>query len=393
MRERIAASFVLLALALIVIVILMRGWAVQGFLREQEQAHQRQEAELVAAVIADRVDSGRQVDRPLLVEMVDIESRLQYSGADGSTTVVQGRAYDPSEGVISAVVEAGGGRVELSSSARQLAAISARQFSSLMMLALMMALLAGLVGWWVASRLSAPFTALAVAAGALGRGRVDVAVPDPRIPEARAIASALRASVAQLATRLARERDFAEYASHELRTPLTALQLELDDLAMRDDLPDDARAQARRCLQRVRDVDAAAGHLVGITRQGALVEGGQVTLRELATHVTQTWADRLGPERRAVTAHVDGDLEATLTPGPVEHVLELVLDEVVGGTGAVRLVLVGGADHVRAEVPAGISSVGPHPGVTAARELAEQQGGRVTGDLVERGLTILMPRR
>lgn len=392
MRERIAASFILLTILLVAVVVSVRAWTLQGFLLDQEQAGQRESAELVAAVIDARVESGQPVDRRLLTALIGIESRLRYDGAEGPI-VVEGRAYDTSQGVISAVVDAGEGEVELSTSARQLSATSARQTTSLVMLGLLLTLLAGIAGWWVASRLARPFQSLAAAADAMGRGRVDVAVPETRIPEARAIAQALRSGVSLLATRLAREREFAEYASHELRTPLTALQLELEDLALRDDLPDDARATARRGLQRVRDVDAAAGRLVAITRQGALVEGGQVALRELATHVTQSWADRLGGERRTVTAGAEGDLELTYTPGPVEQVLELLLAEVVGGRGPVRLVFEGSSTHVRVEVPAGIASTPPHPGLTEARELAEQQGGRVTGDLTAAGVTVWMPRR
>ena len=210
-------------------------------------------------------------------------------------------------------------------------------------------------------RLTRPFTALGAAAAALGRGRFDVEVPQTRIPEAQAIGQALKVSAAQLEARLARERDFAEYASHELRTPLTALQLELEDLTLRDDVPDDVRTSARRCIERVDDVNHAAGHLVSITRQGALVEGGQVPLSTLATTITQAWSDRLEPARRTVTARADGDLDAVFTPGPVEHVLELVLDEVAGGEGPVRLRFVGGDSHVRVEVPAGIAGPLPHP--------------------------------
>lgn len=393
MRERIAGSFVLLALVLIVLVVTVRGYTFQGFLVEQEAVHERQEAELVATVITDRVDAGRRIDRGLLIELVDLESRLEYVGPEGGSLVVEGAAYSTEDGIVEAEVPAGEGTVLLSSTARELLDVNDRQLTSLMVLALLLVLLAGLSGWWLAARLSAPFTALAAAAGSLGRGRVDIEVPDSRIPEALSIGHALRASAAQLGTRLAREREFAEYASHELRTPLTALHLELDDLSERDDVPDDARAAAARCLQRVEDVNAAAGHLVAITRQGALVEGGQVALADLATQVTQAWGERLADDRRQVTARADGDLELGFTPGPVEHVLELVLDEVVGGEGPVRLRFVGGSDHVRIEVPPGLASPLPHLGVTAARELAEQQGGRVTGDLVEAGLAIHMPRR
>ncbi len=261
------------------------------------------------------------------------------------------------------------------------------------MLALLVAILAGLAGWWFAVRLTAPFASLAGAAAALGRGRFDLQLPETRIPEARAIGQALKVSAAQLEGRLARERDFAEYASHELRTPLTALQLELEDLTLRDDVPDDAKAAARRCMQRVDDVNAAAGELVSITRQGALVEGGAVALSELATHVTQAWADRLADERRTVTARADGDLDVTFTPGPVEHVLELVLGDVVGGTGPVRLRLRRRRLPRPDLRPARRRLPAPHPGLTAARQLAESQGGRITGDLDDAGLDILMPRR
>jgi signal transduction histidine kinase len=393
MRERIAASFVLVAVVLIALVVTIRIYSLQGFLREQEQTQQQRETALVASIVDQTVDAGRPVDQRLLRELVGVESRLEYDVAGQAPVVAEGRAFDADLGVISGVAEAGDGSVELLTTARELASVSARQLTSIVVLALLFVLLAGLAGWWVASRLAAPFQRLAVAAEALGRGRVDVEVPQTRVPEARAIAQALRAGSAQLATRLAREREFAEYASHELRTPLTALQLELEDLAMRDDVPDDARATARRGLQRVRDVDAAAGRLVAITRQGALVEGGQVALGELATQVTQSWADRLGAERRTVTAQADGDLDLTYTPGPVEHVLELVLHEVVGGDGPVRLAFEGSPSHLKVEVPAGIASPLPHPGLTEARELAEQQGGRVTGDLATTGVTVWMPRR
>lgn len=393
MRERIAAAFVLLSVALIALTVTIRAFALSDFLREQEQAEQQRQADLLAAVVDRTVEAGRPVDQRLLDGLVDAESRLEYDAGDGAPVVAEGPAFNTEMGVIVAVAEAGDGSVELLTTARELSTVSSRQLTSLFMLALLFVILAGLTGWWVASRLAAPFRRLAVAADALGRGRVDVELPRTRVPEARAIAHALGAGVSQLATRLAREREFAEYASHELRTPLTALQLELEDLAMRDDVPDDARATARRGLQRVRDVDAAAGRLVAITRQGALVEGGQVALSALATQVTQSWADRLGPARRTVTAGAEGDLDLTFTPGPVEQVLELVLDEVVGGEGAVRLHFEGSPSHVRVEVPAGVASAPPHPGLTEARELAEQQGGRVTGDLTTNGVTVWMPRR
>lgn len=393
MRERLAGSFVLVAVVVLILVVSIRAWTLQDLVRDQEETALADHTRLIATVVADRVGSGEDVDRALLTSLVDVESRLQYVDPSGDTLVVRGPAWDVEAEQLSEEVDAGEGRVVLTTAAQNIENVWSRQFTSLVMLALLTALLAGLAGWWVARRLTAPFALLAGAASALGRGRFDLTLPATRIPEAQAIAQALKVSAAQLESRLARERDFAEYASHELRTPLTALQLELEDLTLRGDVPDDAKAAAQRCLRRVDDVNAAAGELVSLTRQGALVEGGAIALSVLATHVTQTWSDRLADTKRAVTAHADGDLELTFTPGPVEHVLELVLADVRGGSGPVRLRFIGEASHVRVSVPAGIAGPPPHAGSVAARQLAEVQGGRVTGDLDDAGLEILMPRR
>ena len=392
MRERLTGSFVLMAVIVLVVVVTIRTWALDDLVRDQEQAHQSDRAGLLARVLVDRVESGGTVDRALLKGLVDEESRLEYVRPDGGSLVAQGAAYAGLDDRISAEADAGDGTVVLTSGPRDSDAVSSRQFTSLLMLALLVAILAGLAGWWLAVRLTAPFAALAGAAAALGRGRFDLTLPATRIPEARAIGQALKVSAAQIEGRLERERDFAEYASHELRTPLTVLHLELEDLTLRDDVSDDAKAAARRCLQRVDDVNVAAGELVSITRQGALVEGGAVALSDLATHVTQAWSDRLADDKRTVTARADGDLDVIFTPGPVEHVLELILDDVVGGSGPVRLSFMGNDSHLRVTVPPGIASPAPHPGLTAARQVVESQGGRITGDLAA-GLDILMPRR
>lgn len=393
MRERLVGSFVLLAVIVLVMVVSVQAWTVEGMVRDQEQSHHDDRAALIANVLTDRIDAGGSVNKALLTELINVDSRLEYVRPNGGSVIADGHAFVSSEGGVIATSDVGDGRVVLTSTPREIDAVAARQFASLLVLALLVAIMAGVAGWWLAVRLTAPFASLAGAAAALGRGRFDLQLPATRIPEAREIGQALKVSAAQLEGRLARERDFAEYASHELRTPLTALQLELEDLTLRDDVPDDAKAAARRCLQRVEDVTAAAGELVSITRQGALVEGGAVALSELATQVTQVWADRLADDRRTVTARADGDLDVTFTPGPVEHVLELVLADVVGGNGAVRLRFVGDDAHVRVTVPPEVASPAPHPGLTAARELAESQGGRITGDLDAAGLEILMPRR
>jgi signal transduction histidine kinase len=265
---------------------------------------------------------------------------------------------------------------------------------SLLMLGLLVALLAGLAGWWLATRLAAPFQKLAGAAAALGRGRFDLALPETRIPEAQAIGEALRVSAAQLESRISRERDLAQRASHMLRTPLTSLRLELEELAVRDDVPADVRETARRCIERVDSANLSAGEVVALTRSGTLVEGAETSLEDLAHQVAQDWTDRLSG-RRTVSAAVEGELSLLLTPGPLEQLLDLVLTDVKRGRGPARLVFVGEDSLVRVRLPAGTVPTGTamRTGLDAATVLAESQGGRVGAHDSDGDVEILLPRR
>ena len=271
--------------------------------------------------------------------------------------------------------------------------ILGRDTGSLITLFLLIGLLAGIAGWVAARALSSPFQKLAVAAGALGRGRFDLELPKTRMPEAVAIGKALQTSATQLESRISRERDFAEHASHVLKTPLTALRLELEELTLRDDVPDDAKAAATRCIGSVDDVNRSAGELVALSRRGNLVEGAELTLHDLATQLAQRWADRLAEEQRPLSASAEGDLTMAFTPGPVEHILDLVLSDIVlAGKGPVKITFLAEHDHLRIRMPAGVVANGsrrrgrqPGAGIEEARKVAESQGGRVTGDGVADG--------
>ena len=49
----------------------------------------------------------------------------------------------------------------------------------------------------------------------------------------------------------------------------------------------------------------------------------------MATQLAQRWADRLGEERRPLSASAEGDLTMAFTPGPIEHILDLVLSDIM----------------------------------------------------------------
>ena len=394
MRERLALAFGALAVAAVLLAGGLRVVALDNLLREETHAHLDEQAKVVAAVLDERVEGDEPITPRIVGRVLDNQARIDFTPAEGGEPLTLAGPDYEGDGAddVRASEESRAGTVTLSARAATPVDYYADDIWSLLMLGALVALLAGLAGWWLAARLSEPFTRLAGAAAALGRGRFDLSLPRTTVPEAQAIARALRVSAAQLEARLAREREFAEHASHVLRTPLTGLRLELEDLTMRADVPADVQDAARRCIERVDAVNASAGELVALTRSAALVEGAETTVADLARQVAQEWSDQLAG-RRQVTAVVEGDLSLRLTPGPMEQLLDLVLADVRRGSGPARLVFIGEDGHVRVRLaPGTMPGDGRRDGLDAAAVLAGSQGGRVTG-AAGGEVEVLLPRR
>ncbi|GAA1789197.1 HAMP domain-containing sensor histidine kinase [Nocardioides hankookensis] len=407
MRKRLTAAFIVLSIVLLLGAGLVRTYVLQDLVREQVAGQLDQEADLVAAIVADREAAGGTVDEEFLTTLVGPKDQLTYDAGPGDDDplVVTGKDYagdgDPDEDVSAGATVTGGGMVTVSESSSVIRDVIGRDIGSIAALFLLIGVAAGMAGFLIASALSAPFQKLAIAAAALGRGRFDLDLPSTRIPEASSIANALRSSALALEDRVHRERAFAEHTSHVLRTPLTGIRLELEDLSLRNDLPEDAQETVARCLARVEEVSAVAAELVEITRRGSLVVGAEVPISDLSAQLAQRWADRLAARNRALTAAVEGDLTLTYTPGPVEHATDLLLADVVRrGTGAVRIVFNAAADgHLRITVLCAGHTPGTELGgetvdrLSQVRAVVEALGGRVTGDHPADGIEVLLPRR
>jgi hypothetical protein len=403
MRERLTLAFVVLTIVLLLGAGTVRTYVLRDLIREQEASHLTQEVQLIGAIISDREAAGDVVNQKFLDSLVGSDTRLEYARLGSPSVVAHGVDYqgsdDPDED-LAVTSSVDGATVTLSQSPQIIRDIIGRDVGSIAALFLLIAVVAGVAGFLIASALSSPFQRLAVAASALGRGRFDLELPRTRIPEARAISTALRTSALQLEDRVHRERDFAEHASHVLRTPLTGLRLELEDLTLRDDVPDEVKEAAVRSLASVQQVATVAGELVEMTRRGSLVAGSELPLVDLATQLAQRWADRLGVRNRTLTAAAEGDLSLTYTPGPVEHVTDLLLADVVRrGTGDVRIVFHGEeGGHLRIAVECAGRSSQRYQGesldrVSQVRATVESLGGRVTGDHPADGIEVLLPRR
>ena len=394
MRERLTASFVVVTLGLLLVAGLVRSVTLAGVQREREGEHIFREATTLAAVVEARQGAGEPVDAGFLNDYVSADTAVVFAPDRGARVEVRGPDFgDDEDDAISSTVTLDGGDLTVRQSEAE---ILGGDRWSLIVLFVLLGVVAALIGFAISRALSSPFQRLAVAASALGRGRFDLDLPQTRVPEARAISEALRSSAVALRDRLEREQAFSMHASHVLRTPLTSLRLQLEELALDPELSEQARASAVRGMAAVDQVNDVAGELVTLSRQG-LIGGEQIPLRDLATSCAQRWSDELADLGRALTAAVEGDLDLTFTPGPIEQILDLLLRHVVRqGTGEARLVFEGDArGHLRILVSAArLDTAPPDTLLEEARSVVEALGGRLeaeeSGDVE---LSVLLPRR
>jgi signal transduction histidine kinase len=401
-RERLTSAFVAVTVVLLLGVLLARSYTTDNRLRAEATDTLQERTQILAAVVGLHQKAGRPVTEELLAELVEPDQSIGYERPGREPVVAEGRMFDEGNDgeELSAVAEVpdADATLTLEQSDEVIDDLVGDERGSIALILLLAAIVAALVGYAMSRLLAAPFLKLAVAASQLGRGRFDLDLPRTRIPEARAISSALRTSAGQLQERLAAEEAFAQHASHVLRTPMTGLRLDLEDLATREGLPEDVRATAAHAVVRIDAMDAVAGELVELSRSNSIVAGAEVPLRDLATESAQSWADALGPHDRALTAALEGALDTTYTPGPVEYVLDTLLADVIRrGRGAVRLTFHADEEgHLRITVTsAGEARTDPGDdrAVAKARALVTALGGRLEGTHPGDGLTILLPRR
>jgi hypothetical protein len=401
MRERLTASFVAITLLLLLGVGLVRSYDGDADVRSVERDNAAATARALAVAVRDELIAGGDIDAALLTPFVTPRLELTYAVPGAPDVVVVGDDHDPDgeSTVGESLAVTGGGTVTVSRQHQDtLGGLWGGELKQVLALFGVLALLSGVLGYLVARRLSAPFRQLAVAAAALGRGRFDLDLPRGGVPEARAIASALEQSAGQLRDRLEREREFGLHASHVLRTPLTSLGFRLEELVDDPGLSSEARDAMRACLKAVGELNDVAGELIELSARSVLVAGAAVPLRDLATQVAQRWADTLDLDDRRLTAAVEGDIELIFTPGPVEQVLDLLLEAVVATeAGSVRLVFEGAASRLQVDVlcthPDGTVGAPLHPVPDRIYTVLDALGGRLEHPTDVDLLRLHLPRR
>lgn len=398
MRERLTVSFVLLTLVVLVVAGIVRGFVLDGSIRETESRHVAREAATLSAIIEARQTYGQPVDEEFLSGFAGAGTRIEYDATEGTNVVVTDPDFEDGDDTVSTTVRLGSDeQLTLTRAPETANGLWGDVWSLVLLIALLLAA-AGLCAYLIARQLSAPFRQLASAAAALGRGRFELDLPHSRVPEVQAISRALGTSAGQLRAQVARERAFALHASHVLRTPLTAMRMELEGLALDTNLPSEARGTIRRCVKVVDELDVVAGQLVELTRSAALVEGSEITLHDLATQAAQRWADELDEDGRTLTAVVEGAVDTKYTPGPVEQVLDgLLADMVRHCSGPVHLGFEGDDVSLRLEV-CSPECTQRHDEVhetliEQVGTLVEALGGRLQASPGGHEVKVLLPRR
>ena len=401
MRLRFTLGFLLLTLVIAGTFGVIRAAALNDLARVTELDHLAHHAQMIGSVVEVLRAEGAAVGAERLAAYVPPNSEASVWQPGDELLVVPGEDFDrgqvaSSEDAIFVRETVGDTTVSLIAEDGVVVAHVDRQQRSLLALLLFVVLLTSAVGFAVSTVLARPFRKLARAAADLGRGRFDIDPPASRIPEVASISASLRASAGRLQDALHRDREFFHHASHVLRTPLTGIRLELDNLMADHDLDEETRHSVERCLHDAQRLDATVAEMLHFARGRALVAGAEVSLLDFSTQVAQRWRDRL-PDSRVVKAYVEDGPDCTLTPGPVEQLLDSVLSEVrADSVGPVTMHFSGDEDVIKMAVecePRPGRSAPSEPGLTVAGSIIEALGGRSTGSVAAGQVEILLPRR
>lgn len=370
MRERLVVAFLAVTVTVVAVFLGERVYTTSDLIEAEQRQEVGRTAEVLAALAAELEEAPTAA---LLRTVLRPGERVEYVGPDGvAVTAATDAAPGSAAGDLVATREIpGGGTVTFARSADVVEEKVADEMLPLVLIALALLALAVLAAVGFARRLSRPFAELADTAVRLGRG--DLAVPSRGygVPEADAVARALRASARDLDALLMRERDFTRNASHALRTPITALRLELEDLVLAPGTPSPVVAGISRAIEQLDRLSVSVAGLLDASRESRIEGAVEIDLAALVRDTVSRWR-RLVP-RRTILAEADEVVAVRVPAASVMRVLDvLIQNAVTHGEGAVtvRLEECGGYAEVH---------VGDQGGRVAAlagsREGAAARGG------------------
>jgi heavy metal sensor kinase len=228
---------------------------------------------------------------------------------------------------------------------------SVRRVVILLLLAGPAALLATAAGgWWLARRSLRPVDEMTRTAEAIGVGRLDERLPEPRARDELAhLARTLNTMLDRVAGGVAEQRRLVADASHELRTPLAAMRAEIDVSLRADELSPAARDVLASAREEVDHLSRTVDDLLTL----AAVDDAGLELRPEASElggIARAQVEALRPlaRRRGVTIEQDGArVAATVDPARMGHAVRNIVENAIkfspqGGTVRVHTEAVNG---------------------------------------------------
>ncbi|MEV0218549.1 HAMP domain-containing sensor histidine kinase [Streptomyces sp. NPDC050704] len=215
---------------------------------------------------------------------------------------------------------------------------------------------AGLFGWWLARRITSRLVRLAGAAEVVARtGRLGIQVPVAGHDEVARLGRSFDRMLGRLAQSEEDQRRLVQDAGHELRTPLTSLRTNISMLRRIDELPPAVREELVADLaQESRELTDLVNELVDLAAGQSDAEPvRRVDVADIAEDVAVAARRRTGRDVE-VTVRGAGDFGGAGgsvvdgRPGALQRALSNLVDNAAkfdrGGSGAIEIVVTGGAD-------------------------------------------------
>jgi two-component system sensor histidine kinase MprB len=269
---------------------------------------------------------------------------------------------------------------------------------------------AGLLGWWLARRITGRLVRLTgIAELVAAHGRPDVAVPVAGADEVGRLGRAFDDMLGRLARSEEDQRRLVQDAGHELRTPLTSLRTNVSLLRRMDELPEAVRHELIEDLAgETRELTELVNELVELAAgQRGAGEPVEVELAVPARRAAALAGRRTG---REIRVEADGSVlrgQPDALQRAVWNLLENAAKFDPDGAAPIDVVVVGGAVEVRDRgpgIPAGDlprvfdrfyradasrSLPGSGLGLAIVREVAAAHGGVVYARAREGGGSVI----
>jgi signal transduction histidine kinase len=395
-RRRFVRSSLTIVLSGIALLAVVMVWASGAGIVRDNVGRLELNAQRVAAVVHERLVAGQPLTEASLAELVPEDRQVSVVLDDG-TRVVAGVPVG-ADGYRASAAVRGYGTVTVSELPDRINGARLVSAVSIVALSLFIALVAALVAFREARRLTAPLDELAAAARQLGDGDARAIVRRYGVPELDAVAEALAAATARIDALVADERQLTADVSHQLRTPLTALSIRLEEILAADD-PATVREEAAAALVQVERLTGVVDDL-RVRRASWPAPADPLPVDDVLGQQVVEWQPAFLEAGRSVHLAGEAGLVAAVAPGALGQILSCLLENSLqhgaGSTTIHRRRLDGAAcvevedegsgvppdlaDHVFQRSVSGADGSGT--GLAAARSMTEAVGGRLA--LVDR---------